>query len=66
MSTGWNYPPGVTGFEYAISGADTEEEAVLWCEMCDRERPGMLQTYRRKAWFICDVCGRETDVEMVP
>ena len=25
---GWNYPPGVTGNEYAIAGADYEYDAT--------------------------------------
>ena len=29
-----NYPPGVTGNEYAISGPEYERETALECEVC--------------------------------
>ena len=30
-----NYPPGVTGFEYAIGGATREWEAIAECPACE-------------------------------
>ena len=30
-----NYPPGVTGNEYAISGAEREWEAIAECPRCE-------------------------------
>ena len=33
---GWNYPPGVTGNEYAIAGADYEKEVKGGCRLCTK------------------------------
>ncbi|MGH7918837.1 MAG: hypothetical protein ACREQM_02700 [Candidatus Dormibacteraceae bacterium] len=60
---GWNYPPGVTGTEYAICGPDWEREEKRWCATCERDRAGMLQGYRRDTWFVCDSCGEQTEID---
>ena len=54
-----NYPPGVTGGEYEISGPDTEVESAQWYRECSPEddevkTPGMILTYRHDRWFQCE------------
>lgn len=61
---GWDYPPGVTGFEPQIAGPNDEHETEAYCPTCRSMRPGLLQSYGvRTLWFTCDVCneGREFD-----
>ena len=58
-----NYPPGVTGNEYEIAGPDTEDEVQDWCDHCESVQNGVVQTYRREAWFICDACGETTEMD---
>lgn len=41
-----NYPPGVTGNEYEIAGADSEVEDVYFCTTCQATVDGYRETYR--------------------
>jgi predicted RNA-binding Zn-ribbon protein involved in translation (DUF1610 family) len=51
-----NYPPGVTGNEYAIAGPDSETEAAdFLCPQCGSEA-GTLLRFRAQAWVSCDAC----------
>jgi len=47
-----NYPPGVTGNEYAIAGPDYEEESDLPCPKCGK--PTLEQRYRHDRWLVCE------------
>jgi len=58
-----NYPPGVSGNEFEIAGPDFEDDATRYCSTCECDREGMLQGYRSECWFICEVCGKQTDAE---
>ena len=48
-----NYPPGVTGREYAIAGADYEIDATETCELTGEEEEGVEQGYGYDRWFVC-------------
>lgn len=54
-----NYPPGVTGGEFAIAGPDFETEERHWCRRCDAERDGLLYGFGPERWWVCDECGSE-------
>jgi hypothetical protein len=72
---GWDYPPGVTGNELAISGPDSEVEATMVCPNCtdgeagyrghDVEREGFLyeHAYSHQRWFVCGTCDSTTDID---
>ena len=49
---GWDYPPGVTGNEFAIAGPDFEEESDLPCPQCGA--PTMKLGYRHDRWLVCN------------
>jgi len=55
-----NYPPGVTGNEFAIAGPDYEKESDLPCGKCGG--PTMELGYRHERWIACQ-CGWTTDAE---
>lgn len=58
-----NYPPGVTGLEYEISGPTFEAETVEWCSACEAETDGLEQAHPDKGhWFVCNTCGSVTDL----
>jgi len=54
-----NYPPGVTGNEYEISGPTYERETVQhYCDGCERMRLGVVTGfYRDWADWECYTCG---------
>jgi hypothetical protein len=64
-----NYPPGVSGNEYAINGPDTETDAHLVCSRCADEgcvdASGLVDatvfTYGRETWAVC-VNGHDVEV----
>lgn len=59
-----NYPPGVTGNEFAITGPDYERETEELCGDCDRGRGWVVeQGYRGDRWLTCLACGWTTDLE---
>ena len=58
-----NYPPGVSGNEYEISGPDTETESEQECPTCEAVVPGMEFTYRHDRWWVCDNCHEQIDLD---
>ena len=58
-----NYPPGVSGNEYAIAGPDHEKELDAYCLTCDSKQPGTEQGYGFQRWFICETCGETTELD---
>jgi hypothetical protein len=48
-----NYPPGVTGNEYAIAGPDKEWVAWRHCPTCGWEGEADHQAYEGDAWWHC-------------
>lgn len=64
-----NYPPGVTGNEYEIAGADVEIETLALCDRCVVEGdckagekvPAMIFGYHGNLWAQCD---KGHDVEL--
>jgi hypothetical protein len=56
-----NYPCGVSGNEYSISGPDWETESNIECPVCDGEM--MEYGYRRETWVKCVVCGYTMDID---
>lgn len=58
-----NYPPGVTGREYAISGPTDEWEADLECATCGRETLHFFETHSEFGTrAFCNDCSTESDV----
>lgn len=51
-----NYPPGVTGNEFAIAGPDFEEERYEWCTTCEATTEQVLYGYRHERWIVCTSC----------
>ena len=49
-----NYPPGVTGHEYAIAGADYEKDSDEICPKCVDNM--VEEGYRGDRWIICLGC----------
>lgn len=61
-----NYPPGVSGREYQISGAEREWEEKRWCHSCDRETDWWMEAYQGAIHGECenfDTCGGFLDFE---
>ena len=57
-----NYPPGVTGNEYAIAGPDSETEDEQFCPGCGSIKTGFTLSYGYQRWFVCDACETDTDL----
>ena len=58
-----NYPAGVSGTEFAISGPTFEDSAHMYCGYCDTEQNGTIQGHPdRGIWFICGECEQTTDL----
>lgn len=57
-----NYPPGVTGGEYAIAGPDYEREILVPCEDCG-EVAVVECRYRDDRWQSCQSCGWHIELE---
>lgn len=50
-----NYPPGVTGSEYAIAGPDYEKVRREHCPEC--QASGLFeQGYAYERWLVCGAC----------
>ena len=49
-----NYPPGVTGNEFAIAGPAFEEESNVKCSECGGIT--MAYGYRHERWLVCQDC----------
>ena len=68
---GWNYPQGVSGNEYAISGADYEKESTEPCPRCACNLPDcpehtlllIEQGYHGERWLTCPQCDYTRDLE---
>lgn len=58
---GWDLPPGVTGNEYAIAGADYEKDSDVPCEKCGGA--AMEQDYGGRCWIACYTCDWVRDLE---
>lgn len=56
-----NFPPGVTGNEYEISGPDEERQEDRFCSQCDDDTPHNVYRYRLQLWGECIPCGHEFD-----
>lgn len=56
-----NYPPGVTGNEFAIAGPDYEKESTVPCIECGG--PMMELGYRHERWLVCQSCEHTSDLE---
>ena len=61
-----NYPPGVTGNEYAIAGPDGDGiEVDIECPECGTEFTGTISTYKSTASYeegtVCPKCGNALD-----
>lgn len=74
MSFGWDYPPGVTGGEFEISGPEAEytgeREVICYNDECPRfeERQDVkidLSAYRSQEWgeWECGGCDEPSDYE---
>ena len=58
-----NYPPGVTGMEFEINGADAERDRPDFeCPRCGNVGGTELR-YRRQTWVVCDGCDETTDTD---
>ena len=58
-----NYPPGVTGWEWQISGPSTETETRMYCAECGQEQDGMLRTWSGyDPDWTCDVCDAQVEI----
>jgi len=61
-----NFPPGVTGNEFAISGPDREWEQLPDgpCSSCELLYPDLViwQGYGYEKWWICPFCEETNDV----
>ena len=56
-----NYPPGVSGDEYAIAGPDWDEDAGA-CPVCGEDSL-LREGYGWAVWVICCGCGYQADEE---
>lgn len=56
-----NYPPGVTGREFAINGWDEEISSEEMCEDCGEVRDGYTLVYDGEALWRCNKCDWESD-----
>lgn len=56
-----NYPPGVTGNEYEISGPTYEEDEKRTCsdKDCGFSDEVIVQGYESEKWWTCPDCGLE-------
>uniref|UniRef100_A0A6H1ZWZ5 Uncharacterized protein n=1 Tax=viral metagenome TaxID=1070528 RepID=A0A6H1ZWZ5_9ZZZZ len=61
MMFGWNYPPGVTGSEYAIAGPDYEQDYPEPCPVCGEAL--VQQGYRGEHWVVCISCDYQEDLD---
>ncbi len=58
-----NYPPGVTGNEFEISGPEWEREQEHYCPACGEDRMGVAYGHSYWAAWACDTCGDVIDLE---
>ncbi len=55
-----NYPPGVTGNEYEIAGADYEQDFDEKCPKCNGDM--LEQGYHGTRWVTCYECDYQRDL----
>lgn len=53
-----NYPPGVSGREFAIAGPDREFEEERECR-CGYVGEALIQSYGLEQWWTCPECGED-------
>jgi len=63
-----NYPPGVTGREYEIQGADREWEAPSkgvcpHCDWDDQEYDVAWEEYQGNTHWFCPGCGAKVNAD---
>jgi len=56
-----NFPPGVTGREYAIAGPDYERDAEQPCPRCGSANV-VEDGYRRSRWLVCRDCNEAREL----
>lgn len=61
-----NYPPGVTGGEYQITGPDAEWDDERTCEneACVqylKPQVATVQCYQYDQWWVCETCDTQHD-----
>ena len=59
---GWDYPPGVTGNEYEISGEDYSKEIEGTCSKCQSKNTLVEQGYKYQRWVVCGRCDYQYDL----
>lgn len=58
-----NYPPGVTGREYQISGPDREWEDERECEACGKPTLWHFESHpHHGTWGYCSECDLEEEI----
>lgn len=57
---GWDYPPGVTGNEFAIAGPDYERDVDGECG--NGHRALEEQGYQGTRWLVCTLCDWQRDL----
>jgi hypothetical protein len=69
MSQLSNYPPGVTGNEPYLKGAEWEQELERYCEVCEENagitsppQSGLAESWDGLVSWTCDSCGHEVDI----
>ena len=60
-----NYPPGVTGNEYAIAGPDYTQEVDGICPNCGDYGILFECGYPGDHWRFCGTCGYQEDVDPI-
>ena len=60
-----NYPPGVTGNEYEIAGADYQKEVEGECPACFRSDVLVEEGYRGRRWQFCSECDYQKDLDPI-
>ncbi len=56
-----NYPPGVTGHEYQISGADAGTTREIFCDVCWFEGTGYAEITGQVVEVWCPDCDHVMD-----
>lgn len=51
-----NYPPGVTGREFEIAGADREESEQVECPECGNDAIEDVSYFGEQRWWTCSAC----------
>ena len=62
---GWDYPPGVSGREYEIAGADYQKEVEGECPTCGKADVLFEEGYKGDHWQFCSECDYQEDLDPV-